>query len=99
MMILLAALLCSATQEIENPEYKHWAAFKVGSFVKYKNETSVCPSGVQPSSTGSILGLSSAQCSTSGGEGDPLRLPLYTVLGFVGIALGRRAIRKSRRRQ
>jgi len=64
---------------------------------KYVNETSVCPSGVQPSSTGSMLGLASVQCNTSGGEGDPLRVPLFTVLGFVGVAVGRRAIRRSRR--
>lgn len=38
MIILLAALLCSATQEVDNPEYKHWAKFKVGSFVKMKSE-------------------------------------------------------------
>lgn len=38
MTMLLAALLCTATQEVENPEYKHWASFKVGSFVKLKSE-------------------------------------------------------------
>ena len=69
--------------------------------VKYKNENAVCPSGAQlsnvPTGTPSVmLGLSSAQCSTSGGEGDPLRLPLYGMLGFVALSLGRRAIRKRR---
>jgi len=37
-MLLLAALLLSATQDVENPEYARWAKFKAGSWVKCKTE-------------------------------------------------------------
>jgi hypothetical protein len=37
-MILMAALLLSATQDIDNPDYTRWAKFKVGSWVRMKSE-------------------------------------------------------------
>jgi hypothetical protein len=37
-MIFVAALLLSATQDIENPDYARWAKFKVGSWIKMKSE-------------------------------------------------------------
>ncbi len=37
-MLLIAALLLSATQDVENPEYARWARFKVGSRVTCKSE-------------------------------------------------------------
>jgi hypothetical protein len=37
-MLLIAALLLSATQDVENPEYARWSKFKAGSWVKCKAE-------------------------------------------------------------
>jgi hypothetical protein len=37
-MMLIAALLLSATQEIDNPEYTRWASCKIGSWVKMRSE-------------------------------------------------------------
>jgi hypothetical protein len=37
-MTLIAALLLSLTQDVENPEYARWAKFKAGSWVKCKTE-------------------------------------------------------------
>ncbi|MBI3857726.1 MAG: hypothetical protein HY293_18750 [Planctomycetes bacterium] len=37
-MILIAALLLSTTQDVENPEYARWAKFKAGSWVKCRTE-------------------------------------------------------------
>jgi len=36
--LLLAAALLLSVQDAENPEYKRWASFKVGSWVKCKSE-------------------------------------------------------------
>lgn len=38
MRILLAALLFTSAQDAENPDYKRWASFKAGSWVKMKSE-------------------------------------------------------------
>jgi hypothetical protein len=37
-MLFIAAMLLSATQDVENPDYTRWAKFKVGSWVKMKSE-------------------------------------------------------------
>jgi hypothetical protein len=36
--LLLAAVAFLALQQVENPEYKRWASFKVGSWTKCKSE-------------------------------------------------------------
>jgi hypothetical protein len=37
-ILLLAAAACLALQDAENPEYKRWASFKPGSWVKCRTE-------------------------------------------------------------
>ncbi len=57
-VVVVVSMLCGMLQDVDNPQYKHWAKFKKGAYSKSKSETNMGSTKMEGEMTTTLKDLS-----------------------------------------